>query len=165
LTDLFGWVATQLTRLNNQYSTVEEFQAFSSAIVIFCKVIKQKPELFEKLDNYYHQVIDQHTKSQLQFSFEQGSARKQSGMFAPVHGYLEFDYCQHPIIRLLTRALFGFMKCDFFYARRGITNIMDAFSSLYSAVPAFRMHIIDQLNEQKNESGFALEEWFQSCYL
>lgn len=86
-------------------------------------------------------------KHELNFNFEQGSARKMSGAFGPRGVEIEFDYhSEHPLVRLLARALYCYMQVDFLFSRRVITNIVDAFSSLYSSAPMLRARIVSELH-------------------
>lgn len=46
LEEVLGWLTMNLNKLQNQYSTEDEIQAFSAAVIIFSKVIKQRPDFF-----------------------------------------------------------------------------------------------------------------------
>lgn len=70
ITELFGWVSSNLIKLQNQYSNREEVESLCFAFVLFSKIIKQRPELYDRLEKRLFEVIGRYNSHELQFTFE-----------------------------------------------------------------------------------------------
>jgi len=63
-------VSQNLTKLAHQYSNQEEVESLCCAFVVFSKIIKQSPNLYQRLEESYYEVITKYHKNDLQFNFE-----------------------------------------------------------------------------------------------
>jgi len=59
LAELFGWCAEKLRRLENQVLQFSEVQAYSAAVILFAKILKQVPMDYYSLNKFYLDVSDQ----------------------------------------------------------------------------------------------------------
>lgn len=99
-----------ISKLNNNYSTLEEVESLSAAFVIFAKIIKQNPSQYDELNQIYLEVIEMYRSNGIKFSFENSNKRfsNSPAHFLQQKTELDFDEGTNPFLSLMVRALHSF---------------------------------------------------------